>query len=49
MNHAAWLVGHITSVQDYLIAEVPFGKILGNKDWDGAFDFSSQKLNRLHK
>jgi len=46
MNHAAWLLGHITWCEDSLIAEVPYGRTYRNKEWDGLFDFHSKKLDR---
>ena len=46
MNHAAWLLGHITWSEDFLVAEVPYGKTFRNKEWDALFDFSSEKLDR---
>ncbi len=46
MNHAAWLLGHITWCEDSLVAEVPYGRTFRNKDWDQLFDFHSKKLNR---
>jgi hypothetical protein len=46
MNHAAWLLGHITWCEDTLVAEVPYGKSYRNKEWDNLFDFDSKKLDR---
>ena len=46
MNHAAWLLGHITWCEDSLVAEVPYGKSFRNKKWDELFDFHSEKLDR---
>jgi len=46
MNHAAWLLGHITWCEDSLVAEVPYGKTYRKKEWDSLFDFHSEKLDR---
>ena len=46
MNHAAWLLGHITWCEDFLIADVPYGKTYRNKEWDAMFEFGSKKLDR---
>ncbi len=45
MNHAAWLLGHITWCEDFLIADVPYGKSYRNKEWDRMFEFFSKKLD----
>lgn len=46
MNHAAWLLGHITWCEDFLIADVPYGKTYRNKEWDAMFEFGSKILDR---
>lgn len=46
MNHAAWLLGHITWCEDFLMAGVPYGKTYRNKEWDAMFKFGSKILDR---
>jgi len=47
MNHAAWLLGHITWCEDFLIADVPYGKTYRKKEWDVLFMFGSKILDRI--
>jgi hypothetical protein len=44
MNHILWLTGHMTWAEDYLISEIPTGKVHRRKEWDSLFDHSSEKL-----
>ncbi|PCJ58423.1 MAG: hypothetical protein COA79_12950 [Planctomycetota bacterium] len=49
MNHAAWLLGHILWVEDYLAAEVPDGKVNRRIEWDVHFGDGSpcEEKNKL--
>ena len=43
MNHAVWLIGHITWCEDYLITEIPYNKSFRKKEWDILFGDGSKK------
>ncbi len=46
MNHAIWLIGHITWCEDYLIAEVPYNTSFRNKEWDNLFGDGAKKTTK---
>jgi hypothetical protein len=44
VNHALWLLGHMTWLQDALLVEVPTGKSFRNKEWDVLFKIGSERF-----
>jgi hypothetical protein len=44
VNHALWILGHVTWIIDGLVAEIPTGKSFREKAWDPLFKLGAERV-----